>query len=129
MIAIDSNVFIYWLERNPEFYEASARVIKQIYSGEQTASCSAVVLTEIYGGSNQTIEAIVKLPNLSIVPTTKEIAEMAGKLRYSCGLKVIDAIHAASALHSGARSIITNDTSFSKKKVPGLAVTLLTERA
>ena len=127
MIAIDSNVFIYWLERNPEFYEVSASLIQQVYSGDQIASCSAVVLTEIYSDSRQTIEAILKLPNLSIVPTTETVAELAGKLRYTYGLKTIDAIHAASALHLGASSIITNDIPFSKKKIPGLTITLLTE--
>ena len=125
MIAIDSNIFIYWLERSPEFYEASAQLIQQVYSGDQIACCSAVVLTELYSDSRQTIEAILKLPNLSIVSTTEAVAELAGKLRYECGLKTIDAIHAASALHSGAKSIITNDTAFSKKKIPGLTITLL----
>lgn len=127
MIAIDSNIFIYWLEHNPEFYEASTNVITQVYSGDQTASCSVMVLAEIYSDSGQSIEAILKLPNLSIIPTSKEVAEMAGRLRYSYNLKVIDAIHAASALHSGASSIITNDTSFSKKEIPGLTITLLTK--
>ncbi|HUD06396.1 MAG TPA: PIN domain-containing protein [Candidatus Saccharimonadales bacterium] len=127
MISIDSNIFIYWLERNPEFYEASAAVIKQVYSGDQIASCSVLVLAEIYDGSSQTMEAILKLPNLSIIPTTEEVAELSGKLRYTYTLKVIDAIHAASALHSGASSIITNDIPFSKKKIPGLAITLLTK--
>jgi predicted nucleic acid-binding protein len=129
MIAIDSNVFIYWLERNPEFYAVSTQLIKQVYSGDQPASCSAIVLTEIYNGSDQTIEAILKLPNLSIIPAVKEVTELAGKLRYKYNLKVIDAIHAASALHSGASSIITNDITFSKKKIPGLTVTLLTQLA
>lgn len=126
MIAIDSNIFIYWLERNPEFYEASAEVIKQVYSGDQTASCSTIVLTEIYSGSDKVIEAILKLPNLSVIPTTEAVAELAGKLRHTHNLKVIDAIHAASALHSGASSLITNDIPFSKKTIPGLNITLLT---
>ena len=127
MIALDSNIFIYWLERNPEFYKASAAVIKQVYSGDQVASCSVLVLTEIYNGSSQTMEALLKLPNLSIVPTTEEVAELAGKLRHTYKLKVIDAIHTASALHSGANLMITNDIPFSRKKIPGLTISLLTK--
>jgi predicted nucleic acid-binding protein len=127
MIAIDSNIFIYWLERNPKFYEASSAIIRQIYSGDQIASCSALVLTEIYNGSSQTTEAILNLPNLSIIQVTENIAELAGKLRHTYSLKVVDAIHAASAIHSGASSIITNDIPFSKKKIPNLTITLLTK--
>lgn len=127
MIAIDSNIFIYWLERNPEFYEASAALIRQVYSGDQIASCSVLVLAEIYNGSSQAMEAILKLPNLSIIPITEEIAELAGRLRYAHELKVIDATHVASALHSGASSIVTNDIPFSKKKIPGLTIKLLTK--
>src|SRR5579859_4430909 len=127
MIAIDSNVFIYWLEKNPDFYEASTTIIKQVYSGDQQASCSSVVLTEIYNGSEKVHEAILKLPNLSIIPTTDVVARLAGKLRYAHNLKVIDAVHAASALHSGAGVLITNDIPLSKKKIPGLSIALLTK--
>jgi len=127
MIAIDSNIFIYWLERNPDFYKASTGIIKQIYSGNQSASCSAIVLTEVYNGSTRVTDAIVKLPNLTIVPTTEAVAFMAGKFRHEHKLKVIDSIHAASAFISGADSLITNDISFSKKKIPGLIIMLLTE--
>ncbi|HUY53397.1 MAG TPA: PIN domain-containing protein [Candidatus Dormibacteraeota bacterium] len=127
MIAIDSNIFIYWLERNPDFYKASTEIIKQIYSGDKPASCSAIVLAEVYNGSSRVTDAIVKLPNLTIVPTTEAVAFLAGKFRYEYKLKVIDAIHAASAFISEADLLITNDIFFSKKKIPGLTIALLTE--
>lgn len=127
MIAIDSNIFIYWLERNPEFYDASANLIKQVYSGELAASCSTLVLTEIHNDSSQTMEAVLKLPNLFITPVTKEVAEQAGQLRVKYGLKTIDAVHAASAISSGATTLVTNDVPLSKKKLPGLTISLLTK--
>jgi predicted nucleic acid-binding protein len=127
MIALGSNIFIYWLERNPEFYELSAEIIKQIHADKQQACCSILVLTEIYSENSQAIKAITNLPNLSAIPVTQEVAELAGKLRYTHGIKVIDSVHAASALHGGADTFLTNDIPLSKKEIPCLTIKLLTK--
>jgi predicted nucleic acid-binding protein len=124
-IAIDSNIFIYWLERNPEFYKASTNIIMQVYSGDKIASCSTLVLTEVHSGVSQAIEAVSGLPNLQLVPVNEGVAESAGSLRYKYGLKTVDAIHVASAIYSGASTLITNDISLTKKKIPKLIIKLL----
>ncbi len=127
MISLDTNIFIYWLEKNTEFYEISAQIIKKIYSGEISATCSSLVLAEIYNNNQLLVEAIKNLPNLKIVNVSDEVAELAGKLRFGYGLKVIDSVHIASAIISGSDSFITNDVYLSKKNISKISIILPTK--
>ena len=125
MIALDTNIFIYWLEDNPDFYTISADIIKKVHSGIQPASCSVLVLSELYNGSPQTLDAVSSLPGLSVIDVTTEIAKLAGTLRFKYGVKVIDALHLASAIASGADEFITNDRPLAAVKIPKLTIRLL----
>ncbi|MEI7838701.1 MAG: PIN domain-containing protein [bacterium] len=127
MISLDTNIFIYWLEKNTEFYEISAQIIKKIYSGEISATCSSLVLAEIYNNNPLLVEAIKNLPNLKIVNVSDEVTELAGKLRFGYGLKVIDSVHIASAIISGSDSFITNDVYLSKKNISKISIILPTK--
>lgn len=127
MISLDTNIFIYWLEKNTEFYEISAQIIKKIYSGEISATCSSLVLAEIYNNNPLLVEAIENLPNLKIVNVSDEVTELAGKLRFGYGLKVIDSVHIASAIISGSDSFITNDVYLSKKNISKISIILPTK--
>ncbi len=127
MISLDTNIFIYWLEKNTEFYEISAQIIKKIYSGEISATCSSLVLAEIYNNNQLLVEAIKNLPNLKIVNVSDEEAELAGNLRFGYGLKVIDSVHIASAIISGSDSFITNDVYLSKKNISKISIILPTK--
>jgi predicted nucleic acid-binding protein len=122
MIALDTNVFIYWLERNPEFYAKSADIIKKIYTKSDNACCSVLVLSEIYMGDKKHYEAIENLPGLTICDVTKEITELAGKLRHENGIRVIDSIHIATALQHKAKELITNDKQLLGLKISGLKI-------
>jgi predicted nucleic acid-binding protein len=127
MISLDTNIFIYWLEKNTDFYEISAQIIKKIYSGEISATCSSLVLAEIYNNNQLIFEAIKNLPNLKIVNVSDEVSELAGKLRFGYGLKVIDSVHIASAIISGSDSFITNDVYLSKKNISKISIILPTK--
>jgi len=61
------------------------------------------------------------------LPIDLSILETAASLRAAHRLKTPDAIHAATAIHSGAILFLTNDTDF--RKVAGLNVAILGEIA
>lgn len=126
MIALDTNIFIYWLEHNPNFYAKSSAIIKKVHSGLEPACCSVLVLSEVYSGLPKPIEAIKGLPGLLISEVTGEIAELAGKLRHTHAIKVIDAIHMATALTNKAECFITNDAQLASLKIPKLRIQPLT---
>ena len=116
LIALDTNIFIYWLENNPEYYKSSTAIIGNVLSGKFIGCCSTLVLAELYYGNSKTIDAITHMPNLSVIPVTNEVATLAGKLRFERGLKLVDSTHLASALLSGAKNLYTNDAELLRLK-------------
>jgi predicted nucleic acid-binding protein len=62
---------------------------------------------------------------LQVVPITREVLVTAARLRAEQGLKLPDAIHAATAQLTNCQQFLTNDTRF--KNLPGLPVLLLSQ--
>jgi predicted nucleic acid-binding protein len=62
-------------------------------------------------------------PHLEWIPPTLDIADRAAQLRAELKMKTPDAIHAATALTSGATGFISNDPAFGK--VSGLEALIL----
>jgi predicted nucleic acid-binding protein len=61
------------------------------------------------------------LGSVTVVPLTEEIEEEAIAIRRDARLKLPDAIVAATAVKLGA-VVLTNDSEFTKKQIPGLTV-------
>jgi predicted nucleic acid-binding protein len=53
--------------------------------------------------------ALIRFPNLTLVEVTRDIARQAAQLRAVHRLRPADALHAATALVSGATLFVTND--------------------
>jgi predicted nucleic acid-binding protein len=66
---------------------------------------------------------LLAYPNLEWVPTDLEIANEAALLRAKYKLETPDAIQAATAIHSGATLLVTNDASF--ERIPAFKTLLL----
>ena len=58
-----------------------------------------------------------------LVPTTRTLWEDAARLRAATGLKVPDALHAATAVRAGCTLFVTNDSDF--RRVQDLSVIVL----
>ena len=132
MIALDANIFMYFIEGSPEFGLAAADIIK---SAIQHKSCiSTLVFAEFRAGKNVEPAAITKLDKfidglinadaISVVSLTRDVASHAGQLRQQYqGIKLADAIHLASALQAGASVFYTNDQQLVKlKSIRSLAI-------
>jgi predicted nucleic acid-binding protein len=117
-VYLDTNVFIYFLDRNPDFFSVVHPIITAVESG----------LIIGYTGDAAIAETLVKpyqTGNLALVTSFKEFFSMenfltiqphdaatfdlAAQLRAARGLKFIDALHYATAIRTGCKFFITND--------------------
>lgn len=111
MVSLDSNIFIYILEKNSEFYETSFRLVASaIQAGEQIA-VSTLVLAEIIGASlRKEAASFFEADSFVMYDVSRAIAIQAGELRYHHPrLRPADAVHLATALAAQCGQFITND--------------------
>lgn len=126
LVLIDSAPIIYTLEANAEFAARFAPLFKRHADGEIIFAVSTVTIAEVLTGPlKMGEEALAKryravFEAWQVVELTCDIAESAARLRGKYGLKLPDAIQAASALAINADALITHDRDFSK--VRGLRV-------
>lgn len=126
LVLIDSAPIIYILEANAEFAARFEPLFKRHAQGEIVFAVSTVTIAEVLTGPlKMGEEALAKryravFEAWQVVELTCDIAESAARLRGKYGLKLPDAIQAASALAINADALITHDRDFSK--VRGLRV-------
>ncbi|NTU96605.1 MAG: type II toxin-antitoxin system VapC family toxin [Chlorobiaceae bacterium] len=118
-VYIDTNVFIYFLDRNPEFFPLVSPLIKAVDSGTIIGvtgdAAIAETLVKPYRTGNPELVASIREffrteGFLSIQPHDGETFDLAAQLRATRGMKFIDALHYATALRSGCDFFVTNDT-------------------
>lgn len=120
-IALDTVVFIYFLERRDPFGVRATQLFERIEAGELPATMSSLVLAELlvplyrsgrqHDASNLT-RRLQHFRHLDIIPVGDEIAADAARLRAQYRLRTPDAIHAATALAANATGIVTHDQAF-----------------
>lgn len=126
LVLVDSAPIIYTLEANAEFAARFAPLFERHSQGEIVFAVSTVTIAEVLAGPLKAgEEALAKryravFEAWQVVELTCDIAESAARLRGKYGLKLPDAIQAASALAINADALITHDRDFSK--VRGLRV-------
>jgi predicted nucleic acid-binding protein len=110
-IALDSNIFIYFFNENPEFVEAARRLMLSIQSGEVRGVASVLAISEIMRkGNDDLYQALISIRNLRFVGTDEAIAlRAAGLQRQYDSLRLVDALHLATAEACGAGTFWTND--------------------
>jgi len=121
MIFLDSWVFIEYFSENNNM-----RATELIENPDDTRVISSVVITEVkyvvakkFGVSkaSEVINVIQSLPNIRILPVTKEIAEFAAELRlkyYSRDRQIsyIDTLNLATAIAVECSMLYTGDPDF-----------------
>lgn len=117
-VYLDTNVFVYFLDRNPDYFPVVAPIIEAIESGliiGYTGDAAiAETLVKPYQTGNLALAASFKAffrteDFLSIQPHDAETFDLAAQLRAKRGLKFIDALHCATAIQAGCKFFVTND--------------------
>lgn len=123
IVAVDTNLFIYWLNSQSRFHLQATDFLKSSIDKNHSLICSTLVITELLSKKGSSIENVSELPIEWMAPD-KTIAQKAGLLRqHYSGLKTPDAIHVATAIIARADCFITNDQVILKlKKVEGLTI-------
>ncbi|MBI2334491.1 PIN domain-containing protein [Candidatus Daviesbacteria bacterium] len=131
LVGLDSNIFIYLFEKNPEFIKI-CQVIVDLLEKDQIQSVTSVVSiieTLSFPSPLKVLKGIEtgfkSMPNLTIIDVDQGIAIEAAKLRRKYGFRTPDAIQLATAKLNRAKAFVTNDERL--KAYQGLKVIALAD--
>lgn len=134
-IALDTVVFIYALEGNNKFGKRAEQIFVAIEQGECKGFASDLVLAELMvkplrEGKPEIAEEyaaeLPNFPNLTFLAPTRDTIITAAKLRSNTNLKLIDALHLATAINTVCEIFITNDTAM-KCDIASIDIWLISE--
>ncbi len=123
-VYLDSNTFIYFLDRNPVYFPLVAPILEAIDDGRITGVTGDAAVAEVmvrpYQASDPVLIAGIKsffgsAGFLSVRPHDADAFDLAAQLRARHGMKFIDALHVATAINAECRYLITNDGDFRSK--------------
>jgi predicted nucleic acid-binding protein len=118
IIGLDTAPLIYFIEQNLTYLEIVRGFFQTMSMGEFQVVTSTLTLTEVMvyplrAGNielaQQYREILFSEENLTTVPVSPAIAELAAQLRATQNLKTPDAIQIATAIDRGATFFLTND--------------------
>ena len=126
MIALDTNVFIYVLNGHEQFGPLSAKLLKN----KESKTASRLVYAEVLASPKLEDEvlrskALLFLNELDIKwqeINDNVLIEAASLRRQWPKLKLVDALHVASAITAHAEMFFTNDQDLRLLKIPGLDI-------
>ena len=129
-VGLDTAPLIYFVERNPTYFEAVTPFFEALSAGNIQVITSVISLLEVLVHPIRDEDTVLVqryrsiLLNNSEIRTysvTPEISEEAARIRaYNPGVQPPDAIHLATAVVAGARYFLTNDTAL--PELPNLQI-------
>jgi predicted nucleic acid-binding protein len=127
-VALDSAVFIYFIERNPQYLAAVKPLFKAIDEGRLEGVTSSLTLLETIVAPLRTgnmviarqYERVLTQSRLRLVEIDFALIRAAAHVRAATRLKTPDALQVASALSAGCEVLVTNDGRI--PPMPGLRV-------
>jgi predicted nucleic acid-binding protein len=130
-IYLDASGFIYSVERIEPYCTLLEPMWRQALAGQFVIVSSELVVLEtlvkpLREGDTvieQIFRALLHAREVQLIPATLARWEHAARLRAHTGLKIADALHAATALDVASTLCITNDGDF--RRVEGLPVVVL----
>lgn len=133
-VGIDTAVFIYQVEENPQYVGLTERIFAWLEGPNAHGVTSTITMLELLvhpyrdSDSEQADNFYALLstyPHLEWLPLTLTLADRAAHLRADHNLRTPDAIQAATALVEKATGFISNDYAF--RKIEELDVLILDE--
>ncbi len=128
LVVVDTAPLIYILENHPAFASLFQGLFEAADQGRLQIAVSTISVAELLVGPlKEGKDALAKryekaLGNFDLVAVSTDIAVTAARLRATTGLRLPDALQAATALEVGAAALITHDRDFSK--LSGLKILL-----
>jgi predicted nucleic acid-binding protein len=128
-IALDTVVFIYFIEEHPSFLPLVEPIFSAVDSGRWEAVTSGLTLLETlvvpYRAGNASLadryEALLtQSRGIRLVDLDRSLLRAAAQLRAVVRVKTPDALQLAAALTSGCTAYLTNDRTL--PSIPGLRV-------
>ena len=133
-VYLDANIFIYAAE-NPTAFPQLITLLKRLDAGDLSAVTSALTLAEVLvipiRRGDKALEfsyrrRIASGNSLTVLDITRDILIKAAEIRAkSSGIKLPDAVHAATCLNVGCSSFLSNDIRI--RGISELPVVLLNE--
>ena len=123
LIALDTSVFIYQIEGNARYLPFTDHVFSWLERPDGQGVTSTVTMTELLvqpyrAFDEQRVDEFYGLPstfpNLQWVAPNLEIADLAARFRALHHLRTPAALQAATAAHTRATGLITNDAVFER---------------
>jgi len=120
LLLLDSAPIIYFLEGHAKLGPRFAPLFEAHAAGRVQFAVTTISVCEVLTGPLKSgDDAVVRryravLDSWRVVDLDADIAESAARLRASLGLKLADAIQAASALAINAAALVTHDRDFSR---------------
>lgn len=133
-VYLDSNVFIYFLDRAPALAPAADRVLAFVASGACQGVTGHLAVAEVLVGAYrygddltaERMRGFFRTPGLlTVVDHSSADFDLAARVRGERGAALVDALHVATAVHSGCTVLVTNDARM--PSLPGLEVIGLQE--
>lgn len=122
-ILLNTSIFIYQVESNPRYLACTDHIFAWLELPSTEGITSTITMTELLvqpyrEGHEQRADDFYGLlstyPNLKWIAPNLEIADLAAQIRAAHRLRTPDALQAATAAHSRATGLITNDPVFQR---------------
>jgi predicted nucleic acid-binding protein len=123
-VYVDTNVFIYFLERHERYFDGVAPFFQLFNDGQSIACTGDAVVAETLYKPNQINDALrvsefKEFFNndefITVLPHTTKAFELAAALAPQRSMKLIDALHYATAALAGCKFFLTNDQGFTSR--------------
>jgi predicted nucleic acid-binding protein len=131
-VYIDTNVFIYFLDRSPTFLPVVAPFLRAVMDGRIIGYTGVAVIAETMVKPYKIgdVAIIGKFKDffyqkdfLTILPHDPAIFDLASQISAKNSMKLIDSLHLATAVQGGCNYLITHDGGF--KPMGGVEIVLL----
>ena len=133
-LGIDTAPFIYFIEKNPKYYQTIKQIFKKLDRENFVAYSSVITLTEVLiqpfiSGKKEIArmyqDILLQSRNFTVVEINPEISIKAAELRAKYSLRTPDALQIAAVLSVNCEAFLTNDKSL--RKVKEIEVLILDE--
>lgn len=130
-VYLDTSAIIYSIEWIEPYLTLLAPAWQAAEAGMFFLVCSEIAIAETLVGPmrdgdrglEKACRDVFAAPEVQILPATRQLWEEAARLRAETGLKLADALHAATALWAGCSLFVTNDADF--RRIEGLLIVVL----